>query len=205
MNSVGPNLAQTSPRQEKRARARTGNFAQRSLAFWKTNKEPLSTIHLFHWQLHKSPSTSVSSPTTTLATVRSPASHPLAGTRPKRRWLSKPSVGLVSLIPGEPSPSPNRASPIQNPLCARWRRALRTDRGVPDDLAQSSSINRAYEQQKTLRMLEHELEKRESTYGWLATARCQRWRVWSIWGKYRIRGLRWLIRGEEWSSEFVTR
>jgi hypothetical protein len=51
------------------------------------------------------------------------------------------------------------------------------DRGVLDDPARSSSINRVYEQQETLRMLEHETEKRESTSGWLATVGCQRRRI----------------------------
>jgi hypothetical protein len=91
MNSDGIRSARVSPQTGKRAHvhARTISFVQRSSAIWITGKEPLNTIDLFHRQLHKSPSISVSSPTTTLAIPHvntQPESRVLTGGDPFRWW-----------------------------------------------------------------------------------------------------------------------
>jgi hypothetical protein len=53
-------------------------------------------------------------------------------------------------------------------------------------------------------MLEHQAEKLELTYRWLATARCTRRREKWNWGKNEIGMLWWKIIGKGWCSSFVT-
>jgi hypothetical protein len=53
-------------------------------------------------------------------------------------------------------------------------------------------------------MLEHEPEKHEPTYGWLATTRCLTAARLTELGKTGILGLRWLIEGEDWCTSSVT-
>jgi hypothetical protein len=53
-------------------------------------------------------------------------------------------------------------------------------------------------------MLEHQAEKLELTYRGLTTMRCLTAAFRSIWGKFEIRELRWLIGGDGWRTRHVT-
>jgi hypothetical protein len=53
-------------------------------------------------------------------------------------------------------------------------------------------------------MLEHQAKKLELTYRGLTTMRCLTAAFRTIWGKFEIHELRWLIGGEGWCTGRVT-
>jgi hypothetical protein len=84
MNSNGLNSARPALRQAERARAHAGGLAPRPLGIWVTSKEPQGTIHVFHWQSHIGPHTSISSQLKVLD--RAPVEHLAVIACTHRRW-----------------------------------------------------------------------------------------------------------------------